>query len=344
VSDAPQHRPWRPLLALAVLVLAGGAGAIHYLETLHTETTDDATVQADMVAVMAKVPAYVQALHVDDNSEVKKGDLLLELDPRDYAMQVAAADTALRAAESRVAEAKAQVETAAADVDQYKADMAAADASSRLATDIANRRLRLTELSVSVEDKDTATANAETARATLDAARSKVASAETRRKLAEAQAQTAQVGVTQARVALNQAQLNLSYTRIFAATDGSVANRTVVAGNYVEPGQLLLSLVPNAIYVVANFKETQLAGIAPGRKAVVKVDALDGRSFAAHVDSSQRGSGSVFALLPPENATGNFVKVVQRIPVKLLFDEPPEALRRLAPGMSVEVTVDEAAR
>jgi membrane fusion protein, multidrug efflux system len=343
-TGAHHHRPWRSLLVLAAVILLGGAGVLYYLETLHSETTDDATVQADIVAVMAKVPGYVQTLRVDDNSVVKKDQLLLTIDPRDYALQVASASTALDAAQSRLTEAKATVEAAAADTDQYRADAAAAETNSALAQDIANRRMKLTELSVSTENKDTVTANAETAKAAADAARSKVAAADTRHKLAEAQEQTAEVGVTQARVVLDQAKLNLSYTNVVSAVDGTVANRTIVAGNYVQPGQLLLSLVPETVYVVANFKETQMAGIVAGQKARIRVDALGGQRFQGHVDSVQRGSGSVFALLPPENATGNFVKVVQRIPVKVVFDGPAEDVRRLAPGMSVEVTIDTTGR
>ena len=140
-------------------------------------------------------------------------------------------------------------------------------------------------------------------------------------------------------MALRQAELNLSYTKITAPVAGNVANRSVVAGNYAEPGQALLAIVPERIYVVANFKETQLARVAPGAAAEIAVDALGGRRLRAHVDSTQRGSGARFALLPPENATGNFVKVVQRVPVKLVFDEPDGALAGLAPGMSVVVRV-----
>ncbi len=136
-----------------------------------------------------------------------------------------------------------------------------------------------------------------------------------------------------------QAQLNLSYTHIVAPEDGSVADKLVERGNYVEPGQTLLSLVPTAVYVVANFEETQLHGIGAGSPASVSVDALPGLRLRGHVDSIQRGTGSQFALLPPENATGNFVKIVQRIPVKIVLDEPPRILSRLAPGMSAVVSV-----
>jgi membrane fusion protein, multidrug efflux system len=338
-AQAKTYRPWIRWGAFAMLILLAGAATFAYVNTFSGVSTDDATVNADTVTVMAKVPAYVQALSVDDNETVKQGQLLLQLDPRDYQLAVDAAQAALDAAQSKLDLAHAQVVVAASDVAQAHDAEVAAEAQSTLATDVMNRRLRLNDLSISAEARETAQANASAAAATLSAARMKVAGAWANKALAQAQVGSAEVAVKQAKVALDQAKLNLSYTKITAAVDGTVANRTVVAGNYVEPGQLLLSLVPTQVYVIANFKETQFGGITVGQKARITVDAL-GRSLPAHVDSIQRGSGSVFALLPPENATGNFVKVVQRLPVKLLLDAPPDALKRLAPGMSVEVTME----
>jgi membrane fusion protein (multidrug efflux system) len=151
--------------------------------------------------------------------------------------------------------------------------------------------------------------------------------------------QQAQAAAARQRAAQAQAVLNLSYTRISAPEAGTVANRTVEAGNFVQPGQVLFSLVPDKIYATANFKETQLTGMRPGQLAIIHVDAFPSRRLTGHVDSVQPGTGAQFALLPPENATGNFVKVVQRVPVKIVFDDPPEALHWIAPGMSVEVEV-----
>jgi len=337
-SPAP-HRLRRVLLA-GLLVAAAGAGGLYYVATLHHVSTDDATVDADIVTIVPKVAGYVAALHVDDNEVVQQGQALLEIDPRDYALAVDAARAALKSAESRAAEARAQVQAAAADVAQDQADVTSAEASSALASDILGRRLRLTELSISAENKDTARANEATARASLAAARLKVVASQARQALAEVQARTAEAGIVQAKVALDQALLNFSYTKIVAPVAGTVANRNVVFGNFAQPGQLLMSIVPLRVFVVANFKETQLARIRPGAQARIRIDALHGATMNAHVDSIQRGSGSLFALLPPENATGNFVKVVQRLPVKLLFDEAPERVKQLAPGMSVVVTVD----
>jgi membrane fusion protein (multidrug efflux system) len=157
--------------------------------------------------------------------------------------------------------------------------------------------------------------------------------------LSRAQVKTAEASVAQASAALDRANLNLSYTRITAVLGGTVASKTVEEGNYVQPGQALFSIVPVAPYVIANFKETQLERIRPGQSARVHVDAYPHLGLKAHVDSLQRGTGSVFALLPPENATGNFVKVVQRIPVKIVFDDPREAAKWISPGMSVEAQV-----
>ena len=139
--------------------------------------------------------------------------------------------------------------------------------------------------------------------------------------------------------ALAQARLNLSYTQIRATEAGSVANKTVEVGNYVQPGQTLFSIVPDTLYITANFKETQLTDVRPGQRATIRVDAFPSLRLEGRVDSLQRGTGSQFALLPPENGTGNFVKVVQRVPVKITFDDPGEALRWISPGMSVEAKI-----
>jgi membrane fusion protein (multidrug efflux system) len=145
--------------------------------------------------------------------------------------------------------------------------------------------------------------------------------------------------VSRQNAAVAQARLNLSYTRIYAVRAGTVANRKVQVDNYVEPGETLFSAVPMEVYVIANFKETQLTRMHPGQHAIIRVDAYPGMRLRGHVDSLQRGTGANFALLPPENATGNFVKIVQRVPVKIILDSPQELLQSISPGMSVEVSV-----
>jgi membrane fusion protein (multidrug efflux system) len=192
---------------------------------------------------------------------------------------------------------------------------------------------------ISNERLDTGVAAAEATRGSVRAAETRVRSTLAAAELARSQVKTAAAALAQAEAALDQAQLNLSYTKITAVETGTIASKLVEEGNYVQPGQTLFSIVPTAAYVVANFKETQLEHMRPGQVAEVRVDAYPHLRLKGHVDSLQRGTGSVFALLPPENATGNFVKVVQRVPVKIVFDEPGEAAKWISPGMSVEAQV-----
>ena len=178
------------------------------------------------------------------------------------------------------------------------------------------------------------------ANANLEAARSQAKAAEAQVHLSEAGVKTAGAAVQQAQAREAQADLNLSYTKIVAPRSGRVTARTVQLGNYVQPGQVLFTLVPRDVWVTANFKETQLARMRPGQPVQLEVDAYPGRKFKGHVDSLQAGSGARFSLLPPENAVGNYVKVVQRVPVKIVFDEPVDLSRYdIAPGMSVEPKV-----
>jgi membrane fusion protein (multidrug efflux system) len=283
----------------------------------------------------------VQALHVDDNSPVRAGELLVELDPRDYQAQVAIAQANLAAAQGRLGEAQQAVAVAVSTIGQNAAEMKVAQANATLATiNLSRLRAVADSRAVSSQRIDEGVAAANGTRASLDAAQVKVKTSQTQADLARAQAKTALASVQQAQAQLAQAQLNLSYTHIYASEDGSVANRNVEPGDYVQPGQLLFSVVPNRVFVIANFKETQLTHVRPGQAASVTVDAFPGQKFEGHVDSLQRGTGSRFALLPPENATGNFVKVVQRVPVKIVLDRPAQALHLISPGMSVEARIE----
>jgi len=282
----------------------------------------------------------VQTLHVDDNATVKQGELLIELDPRDYAVAVDGARANLDAAQGRRKEADTRIGIADADAAQARAELNVARANAVLAAANLKRLRSVSDArAVSSERVDTATAAADATQATVTAAETKVRSALGSADLARAQVRTAEASVAQAQAALDQAQLNLSYTKITAAQSGTIANKTVEEGNYVQPGQTLFAIVPLAPYVIANFKETQLERIRPGQTATVRVDAYPKLKLQGHVESLQRGTGSVFALLPPENATGNFVKVVQRVPVKIVFNDPGEAAKWISPGMSVEAQV-----
>lgn len=334
----PNRRAWLyALLGLLVIAIV----ALYFLVPgLYAQETDDAYVDAHVVSIIPKVPAYVQKLYVDDNSAVSPGQLLIELDPRDYAVALAQAEANLANAQSKLQEARDQIPVADARVAQQRAELDVAQANARLAQTSLARLQSVSDIrAVSSERVDEGTAAAHSTRATAAAAQVRIQAAAAEAKLTRTQATTAEAAVDQARTALALAQLNLSYTKIYATEAGTVARKSVEPGNFVQPGQLLLSVVPERLYVIANYKETQLTHVRPGQSVSIRVDAFPDLKLRAHVDSIQRGTGSRFALLPPENATGNFVKVVQRVPVKIAFDAPADTLRWIAPGMSVETRI-----
>jgi membrane fusion protein, multidrug efflux system len=339
-ASKPLASKQRILIGACALIALVLVAAYFVIPGWYSESTDDAYVTAHLTTVTAKVPAYVRTLHVDDNTKINAGELLIELDPRDYAVAVDLARANLAAAEGKRKEADNRVSIADADVAQAQAELEVARANAVLAAANLKRLHAVSDArAVSSERIDTGQAAADATRAQVTAAQTKVRSAASSAALARTQITTATASVALAQSELDQAQLNLSYTKISAVQGGSIASKTVEEGNYVQPGQMLLSIVPATVYVIANFKETQLARIRPGQPATVHVDAFPDLRLKGHVDSLQRGTGSVFALLPPENATGNFVKVVQRVPVKILFDDPREALQWISPGMSVEAEV-----
>jgi membrane fusion protein (multidrug efflux system) len=247
------------LVVLAALIV----GISTLIHSFYYESTDDAFTEGHVVTVGTKLSNTVQDVLIDDNYEVKKGDLLVQIDPRDYQVQ-------LQEAQANYTKAKSD----------YDRDVALASSSA-----------------ISKQDLD----------ATLAA-----------------------FDLTAAQ--LEQAKLNLEYTRITAPVDGRITRKDVEPGDYIQTGQTLFSIVPHNIWVTANFKETQLTHMLPGQPATIRIDAFPGRVFKGHVDSLQSGTGARFSLLPAENATGNYVKVVQRVPVKIVFDEPPDVQAAFAPG------------
>jgi membrane fusion protein (multidrug efflux system) len=386
----PGRRPWyrRPLgiglIAVALLlVLIVGVPYIHNAWT--HESTDDAFIEAHVVAISPKVASYVARVHIDDNVHVKRGDLLAELDPRDFEARLAQARANLAAAIARhhgaainvrvvgttsgagVQQAEAGVRTAERQVDgarsrleQARAQVAAAQAEQVRAREDVSRYERLLQGgAVSRQQRDNAEAATQTADANLDAARrAEQAAADAVRQaegelgeararlesapaapdqvaLSRAQVDQAEAAIAQLQAAVQQAELNLSYTKIYAPEAGRITRKSVEPGAYVQVGQTLFSIVPDQVWVVANFKETQLRYMRPGQPATIRVDAYPDKVLKGHVDSIQAGAGARFSLLPPENATGNYVKVVQRVPVKIVIDEPPDPDRVLGPGMSV---------
>jgi membrane fusion protein, multidrug efflux system len=330
------HLPRRSFTIGAILFMVAALGLYFYLPGLWLVATDDAYVNAHVVSIVPKVAAYVSKLHVNDNSKVARDDLLLELDPRDFRVAVDMARADLKSAEANAANIEAQLKEQKAIVSESEASLQGDQATMDYAQEQLDRYKSLaTSGSGTVQALQQAESTAGQQRAVLKRDTSALEAARAHSAVLDTQLLQATAAMERQQAALAQAELNLSYTTIRAADAGSVANKTVEFGNYVQPGQVLLSLVPDDLYITANFKETQLTDVRPGQRVTVRVDAFPNLRLRARVDSIQRGTGSQFALLPPENATGNFVKVVQRVPVKITFNDPGEALHWIAPGMSV---------
>jgi membrane fusion protein (multidrug efflux system) len=341
---------WPVTGVLAVLLFFG----LDYLITAFThESTDDAFIAAHVVSIAPRVAGQVSTIHVLDNEMVRSNDLLVEIDPADYASTETQKQSFADAQEANYRTMLAsldlmtvKVATAEATADQSKADADAAQATdARAQADFQRSQELRKQNTISAQEFDAAQAAVRETDANLVAARQKAVADASRINEAKAQldATKAAIGMAlalfrQAQTAVQSAQLDLSYTKIFAPCDGRVTRKAVESGNYVQVGQQLMSIVPNDVWVVANFKESQLKKMKPGQPALVEIDAL-GRSLRGRVDSVQAGSGAAFSLLPPENATGNYVKVVQRVPVKILFDEPLPADHTIGPGLSVAPSV-----
>jgi membrane fusion protein (multidrug efflux system) len=354
--DKPQRKatPFfrRPVVVLIIALLAVTGilyGASIFLHSMTHESTDDAFIDGHVISIAPKVSGKVIAVHVDDNQQVRKGDLLFEIDPRDFdaiaAQKRAALVVALarrKTADTSAEQAEAHMRTLAAVAESVQATVNASRANAtKLESDLRRNRQMITtgviskqELEHSTTDVASAEADVESKSKQLEAASAYNTEAEKQTDVAHTQVDAASAEVGEAKATLAQAELQLSYTRVIAPEDGRVTSKSVEPGNYVQVGQMLLAIVPNEVWVTANFKETQLADMQPGQPALISVDAYPSRDLRAHVDSVQAGSGARFSLLPPENATGNFVKVVQRVPVKIVFDEKPETQRVLGPGMS----------
>lgn len=328
----------------AILLIAAGLWWRGY----GIETTDDAFIQSDITMIAPRVSGTVIAVHVVDNQSVKAGDALFEIDPADYATRVRQAEANLAAAKAQALSAEADLiitrTSAPAGVAQARAGLRAAQAQAeRARADVARYEslFKKDEISQQTLDQATATARAlqaqaEQAVAVLDAAQT--TPQQTAAK--EAMVASAQAAVAQSQAALDQARLQLSYTRVVAPADGLVTRKNLQPGSQVAAGGPVLALVGNQPWIVANFKETQLQHLRIGQPVKIKIDAYPARDFHARIDSLQAGTGSAFSLLPAENASGNYVKVVQRVPVKLVFDPAPEAGLHLVPGMSAVPRVD----
>ncbi len=343
------HRPWLVLVAATLLVVGIVCGAFALVHSFTHESTDDAFIDGHIIAIAPKIAGRVTAVQVGDNQEVKRGDPLVEIDPADAEATLAQRRAAVEVAKAKERNAVAGAEQADAHLQTLHAGYEAAGASTDAAAadtkkqrgDLQRNQELIASGAISRQDFEHSSIDLEASQSTLSAKKKQMDAAAAFLKEAEKQAEAAHVqvdaakaGVTEAEAAARQAELQSSYATLTAPEDGRVTTKAVEAGAYVQVGQNLLALVTPQRWVTANFKETQLANIRAGQPATIAVDAYPAQEFRGHVESIQAGSGARFSLLPAENATGNFVKVVQRVPVKIVFDDQPEIGRVLGPGMS----------
>lgn len=297
-----------PAITTVVILILG---IIVSINSIFYKSTDDAFIEGHIITVAPRVSGPVIRLLIDDNQKVKKGDLLLEIDPKDYEVKLKQtlakleeAKAALGSADNQIVKTYSNLDFAKSDYDRYSA-MYKKGISSKQEYDSSKNNLTVAQL----ENKSSKSRHDEI---------------------------TAMIKSLEAEV--EQDKLNLSYTKIYASEDGIITNRTVEQGNYVQLAQPLFAIVPNKVWVVANFKETQVANMKKGQKVKIKIDAYGGKKFNGIVDSLQMASGAKASLFPPENAVGSYVKIVQRIPVKILFTDDISSYN-IIPGMSVVPTV-----
>jgi membrane fusion protein (multidrug efflux system) len=316
------------MLAAVVLVAGGSYGTYWYLVGRHFESTNDAYLGADSVTIAPKVAGYVTELAVQDNQRVHAGDVLVRIDPRDYrtALDSAAAD--LDNARATAANIDAQIKEQQSAIAQAQAAVVFSEQEFKRYADLARTGAGSTQRQQQTE------ADLAQRRAALGAAQAHTDVLQTERRQADAV-------IAAKAAALAQAKINLDQTAIVAPVDGVVGDRTVRQGQLVQAGTRLMSVVPtDKVYLVANFKETQTGRMMPGQTVSIAIDSYPGQTVAGTVDSLAPGTGAQFALLPPENATGNFTKIVQRVPVKIALDPANPLTARLRPGLSVTATVD----
>jgi membrane fusion protein, multidrug efflux system len=330
-----------PLIILLVVLLVGGYfGWNKYQFSKTHESTDDAQVEGDVYPVLPRVSGPVTKVYVDDNQVVKKGDTLVTIDPADYQQRVDAAQAALLAAQAQVTAAQAQVGTAQANVRTAQTTIGVSAANrARLQQDLArSTKLRNQDI-IPQSEYDAVAANLKSTSAQQSTAQDQVSVARNQVTAAQQQVAVARAVVKQRQTDLNNAKLQLSYTTIVAPANGIVSRKSVQPGQVVSPGQQLIGLVSSArTWVVANFKETQLENMKVGQPVKLEIDAYPNEEFDGHIESLSAATGARFALLPPDNSTGNFVKVTQRIPVKIVLNkEDPE--HPLRTGMSVNAIV-----
>lgn len=345
-ASAGRPRGTRRLVLIGGLLAALAAGAWYgqywWLTGRFLVSTDDAYVGVHAATLAAKVPGYVADVVVNDNAKVRTGDVIATIDNGDYKIAVEAARANIATQQATIERIGKQIAAQEAAVAQAKAQLASANANAtRAGLELKRQQQLAVQQFASQQKLEQAQSDQEQAAAAVLGAKAAVEAADSNVAVLKAQQQEASRTLDQLKATLDKAERDLSFTAIRAPFEGVIGNRAIQSGDYVQSGQRLASLVPlDDVYVDANFKETQLANLHPGQPVSIAVDALDGHAIAGTVESVAPASGSVFSLLPPDNATGNFTKVVQRIPVRIRVPAKVGAEEVLRPGMSVIVTVN----
>jgi membrane fusion protein (multidrug efflux system) len=343
VCTRPGLRRW--LIAgasLAALAAASYIGWQYWSVWRFEVSTDDAYVQADNTTIAPRVSGYVSAVLVGDNEHVKAGQALARIDDRDFKVALAQAKADVQAAKAAVADKQASLDAQQSVIDAAKATIDVDRANEKFAQQDSERYSHLATTGYgSLQNAQQAEARIAAARASIARDTASLTNAEKQIEILNAEVAQAKATLAHDQAVQEQAELNLSYTTVVSPIDGVVANRTLRVGQYVQAGTQLMAVVPvTAAYIVANFKETQLEHVRAGQAVNVEVDMFPGVEIPAHVDSLAPASGQQFALLPPDNATGNFTKIVQRIPVKITLDHGSPLAGELRPGMSVYPTIE----
>lgn len=354
------RRKKRNIILPIVIIAALGFGIVKgydwFVAGRFIVATDDAYVKAGVTTLAAKIPGYITKVDVIDNQSVKKGDVIATIDPTDYQLAVEAAQKKIATQDATIARINEQSQAQAAVINQAEAQLNAANGQlagvqanlvrTSSAYERASSLMRShfgtqASLDQAKADRDAAQAAVTSAQANIIGAQAAIRAANANAKVIVAQKTEAERARSEMQVALDQAEHNLAFTQIKAPVDGIIGNKSVEVGNYVQPGQRLLALIPlDSVYVEANFKETQLDGLKPGQKVSLTIDSMDGKKVEGVVQSIAPASGSQYSLLPPDNATGNFTKITQRVPVRIKVPADVAATGQLRPGLSVEADVN----
>jgi membrane fusion protein (multidrug efflux system) len=334
-----RRHPLTSLLGLVISVAAIGLGYLYWDDTRHFQTTDDAFIAARQFSIAPKVSGYITAVPVTDNEEVAAGSVIARIDDRDYRTALAQAQAQVEAAQASIQNIDAQTSVQGAQISASEAQVQQAQAGLVFAQQQAARYEDLAQRGAgTVQNQQQYNSQLSQQQAQLASAQASLKVAQRQLESLKAQRDSAVANLAQSQAQRDQAQLNLSYTTVTAAQPGRVVNLGAAVGQFAAQGTALTMFVPDDVWVTANYKETQLDAMRPGQKVTLKIDAYPERPIHGHVASVQPGSGPAFSLLPPENATGNYVKIVQRVPVKIVMDNPPSDVA-LGPGMSVMPTV-----